>query len=592
MLSNKLINKLVISLCSAAAVVLLTVFGALYSMDNWAKDILYQHEYRTNLPVYVIGIDEATVNELGQYSDWDRSVYAKLVENLCADEVKPKVIVFDVLFTGYKSEEGDNRFVESVKKHGNVIAGTWLNFDEKYSESNHQINKELYIDSVSLPFKELDDVTYNAFVNTSTDSDGVIRTMLTSLTDNEGNPVDSLALAAYERYMGLEIGTKKYERSSYNFSYSTTPSTVKEVSFADVYNGRRDAREFADSIVFVGAYAEGFFDAFPVPIDRSSKMYGVAIHENIVQAIYSDKLQVPISDGLVACIYGLLIFALTFLLLSLPLSYGGIATAALVILQGVLCILLNKAGYCAAYIYFPLTSVILYVSVVIYQYISIRIEKAKINNAFKMYVAPQIVDEVARSGNYELKLGGQTKDIAVLFIDIRGFTTMSEGLEPETVVEILNEYFAVITDAVFANGGTLDKFIGDAAMAVFNSPFDLDDYELRAVKSALDIAAKSEELKQKLLARFGKTVNYGIGINAGPATIGNIGCEFRMDYTAIGDTVNTSSRLEANAKAGQILISEEVYKRIGDKLVAEDIGELKLKGKSIGIHTYNVLSLK
>jgi adenylate cyclase len=209
-----------------------------------------------------------------------------------------------------------------------------------------------------------------------------------------------------------------------------------------------------------------------------------------------------------------------------------------------------------------------------------------------MYVAPEIVDDVAGSGTYQLQLGGRHKDIAVLFVDIRGFTTMSENLAPEEVVDILNEYFGVITDAIFKNKGTLDKFIGDAAMAVFNSPFDLDDYVYRAVSTACDIAKASESLGEKLMERFGKKVSYGIGVNCGEAIIGNIGSNFRMDYTAIGDTVNTASRLESNAKAGEILISEEVKKRLEGRLITEDVGEIPLKGKSKKIFVYRVLSLK
>jgi adenylate cyclase len=165
---------------------------------------------------------------------------------------------------------------------------------------------------------------------------------------------------------------------------------------------------------------------------------------------------------------------------------------------------------------------------------------------------------------------------------------MSENLAPEEVVDILNEYFGVITDAIFKNKGTLDKFIGDAAMAVFNSPFDLDDYVYRAVMTACDIAKASEALGEKLMERFGKKVSYGIGVNCGQAIIGNIGSNFRMDYTAIGDTVNTASRLESNAKAGEILISEEVKKRLGDRIETEDVGEIPLKGKHNKIFVYRV----
>ena len=175
-----------------------------------------------------------------------------------------------------------------------------------------------------------------------------------------------------------------------------------------------------------------------------------------------------------------------------------------------------------------------------------------------------------------------------MFVDIRGFTPMSESLKPEQVVEILNEYLSLTTNAIFQNGGTLDKFVGDATMAVFNAPFDLEDYVYKAVCTARDIAAGSAELEKKLMERFGKTVSFGIGVNCGEAVVGNIGCEYRMDYTAIGDTVNTAARLESNAKAGQILISEAVYEAVKDRLEVTEVGVIPLKGKSNGVFVYSV----
>ena len=150
-------------------------------------------------------------------------------------------------------------------------------------------------------------------------------------------------------------------------------------------------------------------------------------------------------------------------------------------------------------------------------------------------------------------------------------------------MEILNEYLSLVTDAIFKNGGTLDKFIGDAAMAVFNAPFDSSDYIYKAVCAAGDIAAGSDRI---FMERFGKKVSYGIGVNCGDAVVGSIGSQFRMDYTAIGDTVNTAARLEANAKAGQILISQLVYEKLQNRIQVSEIGEIPLKGKSQGIMVY------
>ena len=168
---------------------------------------------------------------------------------------------------------------------------------------------------------------------------------------------------------------------------------------------------------------------------------------------------------------------------------------------------------------------------------------------------------------------------------------MSEILEPEQVVEILNRYLNLTTNAIFKNKGTLDKFVGDATMAVFNSPFDLEDYEFRAVCAAMDIVAGGAALEEELLKEFGRSVGFGVGVNCGPAVVGNVGCEFRMDFTAIGDTVNTAARLEANAKKGQVLISDTIYERVKDRIQVEPIGEIPLKGKSKGVFVYSVIGV-
>lgn len=196
-----------------------------------------------------------------------------------------------------------------------------------------------------------------------------------------------------------------------------------------------------------------------------------------------------------------------------------------------------------------------------------------------------------KKGGYKVTLGGENRNIAVLFVDIRGFTPMSEALEPEQVVDILNSYLNLTTNSIFANGGTLDKFIGDATMAVFNAPFDLDDHVFRAVKTAWDIVQGGNEIESKYMEKYGRSVGFGVGVNCGNAVVGNIGCEFRMDYTAIGDTVNTAARLEANAKRGQVLISESVYEQVKDRIEAEPIGEIPLKGKSKGVFVYSLVKI-
>ena len=224
-------------------------------------------------------------------------------------------------------------------------------------------------------------------------------------------------------------------------------------------------------------------------------------------------------------------------------------------------------------------------------YYRARVAKQSIEKAFSKYVAPQVVDEIAKSGTYELRLGGENRDIAVLFVDIRGFTPLSESLEPEQVVNILNRYLELTTSSIFKHGGTLDKFIGDATMAVFNAPFDTDDYVYKAVLTAWDIVQGGADIEREFMEQYGKQVGFGVGVNCGPAVVGNIGCEFRMDYTAIGDPVNTAARLEANAPRGKVYISDTVYEQVKDRVTVEEVGEIPLKGKSKGVYVYSLTGI-
>lgn len=225
-------------------------------------------------------------------------------------------------------------------------------------------------------------------------------------------------------------------------------------------------------------------------------------------------------------------------------------------------------------------------------YITERQQRQLTMNTFKRYVSPQIVEDIFKDKDAASALGGKKRDIAVMFIDIRGFTPLSESLSPEDVVSILNEYLTLVTTMIFKHGGTLDKFISDAAMALYNAPFDQDDYIYEAVATAHDIALNAREMEEKLYARFQKAVRFGMGVNCGEAVVGNIGATFRMDYTAIGDTVNTATRLESNAKAGQVLISEHVYRALEGRITAEKMGAIPLKGKSEQLNVYSVLEME
>ena len=598
-----------ISLLVAVMVFLLTDRAAFSVLNTQFSDSVYQTKSVSILPITIIKIDEKTINALGQPSVWSRQVYADLVNRLNESEHRPSVIAFDLLFTGYKDTEGDNAFAEAAKKYGNVVTGINANFSEHGNgRESLTIENLVHIDSITFPYKELNENVTNGLVNCEPDRYDYITKAFTGMWF-EGKWYDSFAVQILRKFVEYVKSNEQYASNhpdyaniiipdysgepdnKYRFSYAEGPGGFDSVSFIDIITGDFPAESLANNIVMVGAYASGFQDDFKILLETDSgqsRMFGVEIHANIMEAVFEGTLQKDANLTVLAFIYAVISGLLCFAMMSVSIIKGVIMALAVLILHMVISIIMYKNGIYIMLLYMIFSCVILMIGMVVYHYVSARSERMKINKAFRMYVAPEIVDDVAGSGTYQLQLGGRNKDVAVLFVDIRGFTTMSEDLEPKEVVDILNEYFGVITDAIFKNKGTLDKFIGDAAMAVFNSPFDLDDYVYRAVMTACDIAKASEALGEKLMERFGKKVSYGIGVNCGEAIIGNIGSNFRMDYTAIGDTVNTAARLESNAKAGEILISEEVKKRLGDRIETEDVGEIPLKGKHNKIFVYRV----
>lgn len=209
------------------------------------------------------------------------------------------------------------------------------------------------------------------------------------------------------------------------------------------------------------------------------------------------------------------------------------------------------------------------------------------------YTAPEIVNEILEQGAAALELGGKLTNIAVLFVDVRGFTPMSELLKPTEVVEILNRYLTLISGCIMRNHGTLDKFVGDAAMAFWGAPIPQEDYVMHAVQAARDMVKGSEALSKELMEKYGRTVSFGIGVHVGEAVVGNIGLPQRMDYTAIGDTVNIAARLEANAPGGTIYISRAVADALEGRICVTSLGDsVKLKGKKAGFEVLILEEIK
>lgn len=204
---------------------------------------------------------------------------------------------------------------------------------------------------------------------------------------------------------------------------------------------------------------------------------------------------------------------------------------------------------------------------------------------FEKMVSPAIIDQLNPD---KLQLGGKRTEITTLFVDIRGFTHFSEGINPELLVTILNKYLAATAEAILNRGGTIDKFIGDGIMAWFNAPIPQPDHTLRAIYTALDIKKSIKRLQETLSDEF--RLSMGAGIHFGEAVLGLIGTEQRMEYTAIGDSVNTAKRIQESAVAGQILISHEAYQQVREQITVRSLEPIAVKGKKQLLTVYELLT--
>jgi adenylate cyclase len=213
-----------------------------------------------------------------------------------------------------------------------------------------------------------------------------------------------------------------------------------------------------------------------------------------------------------------------------------------------------------------------------------------IKRAFTRYVAREVVEEILKDPE-NLVLSGERREVTVLFCDVRGFTPMSERLSPEEVVLLLNDFYTLMIETTFKHDGTLDKFLGDAVMAIFGAPIAHPDHSLRAVRTALAMQEGIVELNARRLKDGKERIAVGIGVSAGEAVAGTVGTVDRMEYTVIGDTVNLAARLESSAKPGQILISQPTYAAVRAAVDVRPLGPIHVKGKEEEVDVYEVLGM-
>ena len=633
------IISLVIALVLGVSAALLSYSRFLYEADEMFTNFVYLYTpfEKADSRITIISIDDDTISKYGEYDDWSRQVLADAVNAL--NENNASIIGLDVDLSGVKDTEGDEALVEACKNAGNVVAIATADYDSADHDNtadkarnspspsdaansepdNASADKngdnsqdddlilskpaDSSIDwsdhktmSISFPYHELEDVVTTGISNALQQSpDGIVRTAALSISYND-NDISSFASTIYMKYqdsLGQDYNMPNLSDDElFGFNRINDAQSYQIISLSDLLAGNADSSLIDGHITIIGALQipdESMYYYQYLKSDYAQQE--VLTETSIIQTLLNDKSVTDVPRLAMALLAGF-ITALFSVILRKKKKLWHIILQFLCIAVGIFIAMnINHMGLRVLLLVPMIFCVLAIIINLFFNLIYANFEKRRMELTLKMYVDSQVVDQISDFTPMELSSVSARKNIAVLFVDIRGFTSMSESLEPEQVVSILNEYFSVVYSSIIAWNGTLDKFIGDAAMAVFNAPNDVEDYVFNAVCAADDIQKNFEPLREKFMSEYGKEVHLGIGINSGTAIVGNIGCMGRFDYTAIGDTVNTASRLESKALPGQILISETVNAEVESRVSVDRVGALSLKGKAKAVETYQIVTI-
>jgi len=583
---NKL--KLILIVCLFVLFAFAQYFTLISAVDIAIHDNIMASERATVDNIVIVGIDERSINEIGSWP-WPRYFVAEAINEL--SEMGAASIGAAVLYTTVGDvAEYDEILIDVANATDRlVLSGAGVFSIYQYHPTL------LEIDYYSVPFGELGRNTTVGFLNVIPDEDGVMRRSLTALRFGDIT-VHSFPFEVYRTFrysMGQEaltiddIPLDNY--GQFPIRFVAEPNSFTAVSLWGVINGEYPVALFRDAIVLIGPFAHGIGEgSFTTPLERSVVTHGVELYANVIQNLLEGVFLTDAPWWVNLAIMALYAFIIILLFKWLKPLPSLIATVLLIasLLAGA------RFTYSGLYVILKVGDTILflflcYILNLILSILVAQNDKQHIKDQFGRFVAPEVVEKII-SGDVKIQLGGVVKEITALFVDIRGFTAFSEAHPPETVVDIINKYLEFTTNAIQKYNGTIDKFIGDATMALFNAPNDLEHHALCAVRSAWAMKVGATKLKQEILEEYGVDLQFGVGINTGDAVVGNMGSDFRMDYTAIGDTINTAARIEHSAEKGQIIISDATYQQVKDYVEVTELGTINFKNKSVGVLIYSV----
>ena len=536
--------------------------------------------------IVVVAIDDASIGQLGRWP-WPRQVHADLINKLTADGAR--VVGYDVNFPEASNVTDDQALADALKIAGNVVLPVELQlqmtgFGLSY-DPNHVLSPISLIAS---------NAAATGHTNILPDADGVARRVPLEVgaPDHSTIPAFVTQIAQLDGLEGNLAEAPLDGSRNLKVNFPNAPfKAFRTVSAVDVVRGKIDPSVFAGKVVFVGSTAADLHDSLLVPTSLGLPMPGIEIHASALDTILSRQWLQSVPVWILA----LLILFYAFV--------AGFAATHMRARESVLCVIvvwivyvfcafaLFDRGWITDLVWPTLALFVSYGAVTLERRVTIDRQRRELKTAFSRYVSQSVVESILRDPK-RLKLGGERRRMSVLFSDIRGFTTISEGMSPEDLVHVLNIYLNRMTNIVFEHQGVLDKYIGDAVMAFWNAPLDQPSHALQAVKTALDWQRALEEMNAS--KAFGEVqIHIGAGVNTGDMVVGNVGGDARFDYTVIGDNVNLGSRLEGLTKeyGVHVIVSEATMKELGDEILTRKLDKVAVKGKKEPVVIYEAIGL-
>ena len=574
-----------------------------YTINLWFSDQLFTSE----LPspnIVIAGIDDDTLETYGRWAEWSRSLHAQAIDNL--KQAGVKVIGYDVVFADNSSQ--DEALATAIAEADNVVLAA------VGVPPVSQTEEGIAYDSFLLPVASLEQAASSiGHANVVPDGDGTVRRLPLIVVDSSSGQVyPSLTLAVLYREFNMDL-PQDYPLDNGNLyvamrdvpvdtsyrlriNFAADNNARPYISYGDIISGNFDPSVVDNKIVLIGMTATGELDSWAIPTS-ASKIPGVFIHAGAMDTILTQRFLREPGTGITLMIMLLLIAITAF---ALPrcgtrnwrdIAKGLGITVGLFIAYLIAGFVTFDRGYILD-LFYPLSLLpVLYISNIVFVVITEQSDKRFVKELFGRYISPQIAKEiVSRADAGQLQLGGEQREVSVFFADIRGFTRISEQLSPEAVMQMLNSYLSVIADAVVHHDGIVNKFVGDNIMAVWNAPQSQPAHALLAVKAAWEAQQKLAELRQKDNRPI--PVRFGIGVNTGIAVAGNVGSVGRSEYTVIGDSINTASRICGSAPGDEVWIGPETYNQTKDYIETQQLEPQQMKGKAEPVTLYKVTGLR